>query len=448
MNELINFLQTNFVTLTTLFTGTGVAASAYLYNTRHDRYGKQTGKKVAIKFNDPIIKILTSPHSQKNMEERVKMVKDMVFNVGLSVYREDYDQRVSRLEQQTNSLKEEAKLKKEAAVKECEDKDKKLVEEIQAIEHTLKAKEEELFQLKREEDDKNERLEQDSKNKSQKVYFFSGKIEKTIEFLNKATQRLEGDLLRYVYLVLIGLLLAGDYVISLYIFREFLKIIFKNNEWIIYVSSGMLAIIYLIYLEQLLDLFEKSSEYRKNKPKVYLMILVGLILLILYAVLISMSTDLLDFLFRLMFIPLIVGVTLTIRKVQKTGGFAFVFSPIKVVLSLVLILLFNALFLFEVILNNIRKYFQREKFESKGKLTLAEEVDNIRGEVIKKNDLRLGLKQQLEVEINMISENYRILVTKLEEKLENLNTEMAKVRKGCENGVVSALQLPVPNLKN
>ncbi len=455
MNEFINFLQTNFVTITTLLGGTGAVASAYLYNTRHHRYGYQIGKKVTVGFKPEFDKRLTSPHSQKSMPERVEQIKDMVFQVGLSEYIKDYNQRVSRLEQQISSFKEETRIKKETATKMYEDNDKKLEEEIEELEHSLKTKEEELSQLKKLEDEKNEALDQSNKVKTQNTYFFSTLIQKARESLTKTTQQLETHLLRYVYFVVIALLLIGDYYITFFIFNDVLKIQFKDNKAAIYIFSGIIALVFLVLIERAIDFLEKSSGFRKyiKKIQTFSMLVVGLILLTIYLLMVSLSwlndiPEVLDSLLRLLFVPLIVAVAISVRKIQKEHSFSFLFTPIKVVLSLVLILLFNALLLFEVILNNIRKYLQKEKFESKVKLTLAEEVDYIRGEIVNKNDLRLSLKQQLEAEINKITENYQTLVTKLEEKLENLNAEMAKVRRGCESGVVSALQLPVPNLKN
>lgn len=442
MTELLHFLQTNFQTLLVLLTGAGAVTSAYLYKTRHYRRGHKTGKGLAKRFREPINKKLISPHSQKSMRERIEMLKEEYFQLGLGDDTKIHNQTVSRLEEQIGSFKNELEVKKERTTKEYSDKGAKLEQEVHELETNLKIKEGELFLLKREEGSKNESLEQDSKIRVQKAYYFSGKIEKKIEALDKVTQRLELDLLKYVHLILIGLLLAGDYIISLYIFKEFLKIIFRSSEWIIYVVSGMLALIYLIYLEQLLDLFERPSEYRKNKPRAYLMIVVGLILLILYAVLISMSTDILDFLFRLMFIPLIVGVTLTIRKVQKNGGFAFAFTPIKVIYNLILIAVYNVMLVFEIALDYISKYLQKERFESKTKKIVEKEIENIKLALAEKSSLRVTLEQKLEADINKLSEHYQGLINKLEEKIEGINVEITEVRKGFESGFVSALKLP------
>ena len=188
------------------------------------------------------------------------------------------------------------------------------------------------------------------------------------------------------------------------------------------------------------------SKYLK-KIQIFSMLVVGLILLTIYLLMVSLSwlndiPEVLDSLLRLLFVPLIVAVAISIRKIQKEDGFSFLFTPIKVVLYLILILLFNALLLLEVILSYIRQHFQKEKFESRTKLTLVEEVGNMRGEIATKNALRLGLKQQLEAEVNKSAEHYQILVTKLENKLESLHLKMGKVLRGCENGVVSALRLP------
>lgn len=449
MSEFINFLQTNFPTLTTLFAGTGAVVSAYLYNTRHHRYGYRTGKKVVISFRSEINKRLTSPHSQKSMQERVEQIKDMVFHLGLSEYIKDYNQRVSRLEQQINSLREEAKLKKEMATKLYEDKDNKLEGEIQELEHSLNTKEEELSQLKKLEDERNEALDQDNKARGQHTYFFSTLIQRTRESLDKATQKLEADLLRYAYIGIIAILLYGDYSISYTIVNDLFKIEYRNKFQIV-IFSIIFMVVFLVFAGLALEALDRYSTKYKilvNRIRAVSVLALALILTVVYIFMIILSAleakvELLDSILRIMFVPMVIAVALVIRKVQKEYGFSFLFTPIKAILHLILILLFSVLLLFEVVLNYIRKYIQKERFESRTKLTLAEEVDNIRSEITTKSVLRSGLKQQLEAEINKITEYYQALFTKLEEKLGSLNTEMARVRKGCESGVVAALKLP------
>ena len=244
MNELINFLQANFVTLTIFLAGTGATVSAYLYNTRHYRYGYQTGKKVVTIYPSPL-------HPQKSMQEQVDLVKgykDQVFQMGLSEYTKDYNQEVSRLEQQINSLKEEERLKKEMTKKRYEDEDKKLEGGINELDGGLKAKETELFQLKKVEDEKNEVLEQSSKTRGQNTYFFSSLIQEVRESFSKATQKLETDLLRYIYVIVITLLLIGDYYITFFIFNDILKIQFKDNKLSIYIFSGIIALVFLVLI--------------------------------------------------------------------------------------------------------------------------------------------------------------------------------------------------------
>lgn len=449
MIELINFLQANFKTLLVLLTGTGTIVSAYLYNTRHYRYGYKTGKKVVNSFRHVINGKLTSSHSQKSMQERVDMVKDMVFQMGLSEYIKDYNQNVGRLQEQIGSFKEELESKKQIATREYEGKDKKLEEEIREIEANLGLKEKELFQLKREEDEKNEVLEQNNKIKNQRKYFFSDIIQKTKESLSKATGRLETDALRYVYVIVIGLLLAGDFYITYFIFNDVLKIQFKDNRIAIYIFSGIIALVFLVLIDRVIDFLEKSPYFRRylRKFQTGAMLVVGLILMTVYVLMVSLSwlsnvPEVLDSLLRLLFVPLIIAVAITIRKVQKEYGFSFLFTPIKVIFSIFLITLFNVFLLFEVGLDYIRKYLQKEKFESKTKVTSAEEIENIRAEMARKSGLRANLEQRLEADINKLSEHYQELIKKLEEKLERINREMVKIRKGCESGVIAALKLP------
>ncbi|MDO8573293.1 MAG: hypothetical protein Q7R77_00940 [Candidatus Daviesbacteria bacterium] len=449
MSEFINFLQTNFTTLTTIFGGTGAVVAAYLYNTRHHRYGYRTGKKVVTRFRPEINKRLTSPHSQKSMQERVDMVKDMVFQMGLSEYIKDYNQNVGRLQEQIGSLKEELDGKKQIATRVYRERDKKLEEEIKELETNLDLKEKELFQLKREEDGKNEVLEQNNKVNVQRKYFFSDLIQKTKESLSKAAERLETDALRYVYIIVIGLLLAGDFYITYFIFNDVLKIQFKDNRIAIYIFSGIVALVFLVLIDRVIDFLEKSPFFRKHLRKLQTgtMLVVGLILMTIYILMVSLSwlsnvPEVLDSLLRLLFVPLIIAVAITIRKVQKEYGFSFLFTPIKVIFAIFLITLFNVLLLFEVGLDYIRKYLQKEKFESKTKMTVAEEIENNRAEIARRNGLRMSLEERLEIDINKLSEHYQGLINKLDEKLERINGEMVKIRKGYESGVVAALKLP------
>lgn len=449
MSDLINFLQTNFTTLATLFAGSGAVVASYLYNTRHHRYGFRTGKKVVTGFRSEINKKLTSPHSQKSMQERVDMVKDMVFQMGLSEYIKDYNQNVDRLEGQIDSLKKELESKRQLITLEYREKDQKLEEEIKKIEDDLSIREKELLQLKREEDEKNEVLEQNHKARIQGKYFFSNLIQKTKESLSKAAERLEADALRYIYVIVIGLLLTGDFYITYFIFNDYLKIQLKDNRLAIYIFSGIIALVFLVLIDRVIDFLEKSPYFKKylRKLQTGTMLIVGLILMTIYILMVSLSwlsyvPGLLDSLLRLLFVPLIIAVAITIRKVQKEYGFSFLFTPIKVIFAIFLITLFNVFLLFEVGLDYIRKYLQKEKFESKTKVIIAEEIESNKVEIARKNGLRMSLEQNLEADIDKLSKHYQGLIDKLEKKLGSLNIEMAKVRKGCESAVVAALKLP------
>lgn len=450
MTELLKFLQTNLQPLLVVLTGTGAFVSAYLYRTRHQRYGHKIGKQVVNRFRSEFEKKLISPHSQKSMQERVEGIKDMVIQFGLSEYIKDHNQAVSSLEKQVETLKNELELKKTDINRSCNIKDQKLEKEAHELESKLKNKEEELFQLKREEDSKNELLDKNNKAKDSRVCFFSKLIETTRNSLGKVAQDLETHTLRYIYAIVILLMLAGDYYITFFIFNDVLKIQFKDNKVAIYIFSGIIALVFLVLIERAMDLLEKSPNFKRyfKKLQTISMLVVGLILFSIYLLMVSLSwlndiPEVLDSLLRLLFVPLIIAVAISIRKVQKDYGFSFLFTPFKLVLNVILIAIFNIALIFEVSLDYIRRYLQREKFESKTKMTVSEEIEAIRIEILRKNNLREELKQQLETDINKLNEDYQDQISRVREKLDRLIEEMAKIRKGCESGVVATLRLPV-----
>lgn len=431
-----------------LFLGTIALIAGYSYNTRHYRYGFKIGKKVVKQFRPEIDRKLTSSYSKKSIQERVEMIKEMVFQLGLSEYVKDYNQTVKHLQEQLASLKKESEVQKEKILKKFDEKDKQLTEEIKKLEVTLKTKEEELFQLKRDEDNRNEALEQSDRTKIQSPYFFSKLIRNTQEAFAKTTTHLETNLLRYLSALVIALLLAGDYFITLVIFEDILKIQFRNNQFFVYLASGVIALVFLVLIDIFLDFLNNSVIFKKYLQGIQFItvLIIGVILLLIYVLMVSISwlantPQVLDSLLRLLFVPLILAAALTIRKMKKEYGFSFIFGPIKIVLYLLLIALFNLLLLGEIAIDYIRKFIQKEKYESKIKLTVSEEVENIKREILQKNGLHFSFKEQLELEINKLTEQYEKDVSKLEKKLNSLNSEMTKIRKGCENGIVSTLSL-------
>lgn len=432
-----------------LFLSIGGVLAAYFYNTRHYyRYGYKIGKTIVKRFRPEIDKKLLSPHSKKNMQERVEIVKEMVFQLGLSEYVKDYNQTVKHLQEQLASLKKAFGVQKEKILKKFDEKDKQLTEEVKKLEITLKTKEEELSQLKRDEDNRNEVLEQSDKTKIQSQYFFSTLILKVRESLDKTTQTLETDLLRYSYAGIVAILLYGDYSISYSIVNDLFKIEYRNQFQIV-IFSIIFMVVFLVFAGLALEALDRySTKYKVlvNRIRTISVIALTLILTTVYMFMITLSAleakvELLDVLLRILFVPMVLAVALTIRKIQKNYGFSFLFTPIKVVLYLLLIVIFNLLLLFEVTIFYIRRYIQKEKYESKTKLTVAEEVENIKREILQKNGLHFSFKEQLELEINKLTEQYQKDVSKLEKKLNSLNSEMAKIRKGCENGIISTLSL-------
>lgn len=450
MSEFINFLQAYFKTIVALFITSGAALSVYLYNNRHYRQGSQTGKKIVNRLKRKIASILAATDFQKDTLERINEIKDIVFQTGFSGYIEGFNKTVSRLGEQINSLKKELEDRKEAMSKDNQEKDKKLEEKIHELETILTVKEKELLQLKREENEKNEVLEQRNKVKNQNRYFFSELSQKVQKSLSEVIKKLEADTLNYLNVIIIIFLLLGDYYISYFIFSDILKIQFRNNQIAIYIFSGIIALVFLVLTDRVMDLLEKSTAFKKYLKKIQTIsvIVVALILLIIYLLMVSLSwlndnniPGILDSLLRLLFVPLIIAVAITIRKIQKEGGFSFIFSPVKVVLYLISIMVFNVLLVLEVILDFIHRYLQKENFESKTKFTIAEEVENIKVEIANNSNSRKILKQQLGLEIDKLTEQYQRSINKSAKKLDLLNSEMAKIREGCERGVVTSLPL-------
>jgi len=85
MTELFQFLQVNFKTITTLLITSIAAEVVYLYSNRHHRYGYKIGKSVTSRLKNQINKILTDMDSKETIPDRVKLIKDMVFQAGLSM---------------------------------------------------------------------------------------------------------------------------------------------------------------------------------------------------------------------------------------------------------------------------------------------------------------------------------------------------------------------------
>ncbi len=451
MIELFQFLQVNFKTITTLLTASIVAEAVYLYSNRHHRYGYKIGKSVASRLKNQINNILTDTESKGTTPDRVKSIKDMVFQAGLSICIEDLDKRKDRLNDQVNSAKQELAERKEVISKECQEKNRKIEESIQELKAASTIKEKELSQLKTSENEKNEILKENHRIKNQNKYFFSELTQKIRGSLFEATQKLEMDTLHYVYVVVILLLLAGDYYISYFILSDVLRIQFKDNQIAIYIFSGIFALVFLVLIDRAIDFLESSSIFKKHLKKVQMVfsLVIGLILLAVYVLLVSLSLIkenniivALDTLLRLLFVPIVIAVALTIRKVQKKHGFSFIFTPFKVILYLTLLILFNLMFIFGVIFDFISGYFQKEKLMGKSNLiVIAEENQNIKTEIAQKQSLIEASIQQCNLEINRLTERYQRLINKLNKKLDDLSSETSKIKKGCENGVVNSLRL-------
>ena len=331
--------------------------------------------------------------------------------------------------------------KKEKLTKEYSDKDAKLEQEVYELETNLKIKETELFQLRKGEDEQNEMLEQNNRAKGQKVYFFSGLIQKTRESLSQSTENLETHLLRYYSVVVIVLMLLGDFYITLFILKDILKIEYRNNELVINILSGIIPLVFLVLIERFMD----SPYFRRYLKRIQTlsMFVIGLILLVIYLLIVYMPflnnlPFVVDLLRAILFVPLVVAAAITAKKVQKEYGFSFLFTPIKDILAIFLITLFNVFLLLEVGLDYIRKYLQKEKFESKIKKTVEEKVGDIKLALAEKSSLRTTLEQKLEDDINKLNEHYQTLINKLEEELKRINTEIADVQKGFESGFVSS----------
>jgi len=256
----------------------------------------------------------------------------------LSICIEDLDKRKDWLNNQVNSVKQELTERKEVIYKECQEKNRKIEESIRELKATLTTKEKGLSQLKTGENEKNEILKENHRIKNQNRHFFSELIQKIRGSLSETTQKLETDTLRYIYIVVIALLLAGDYYISYFIFSDVLRIQFKDNQIAIYIFSGIIALVFLVLIDRAIG-FLNSSIFKKHLKKIQTVfsLVIGLILLIVYFLLVSLSLIkenniivALDALLRLLFVPLVIAVALTIRKVQKEHGFSFIFTPFKV----------------------------------------------------------------------------------------------------------------------
>ena len=100
------------------------------------------------------------------------------------------------------------------------------------------------------------------------------------------------------------------------------------------------------------------------------------------------------------------------------------------------------MFIFGVIFDFISGYFQREKFRGKSNLVImAEENQNIKAEIAQKQSFEEASIQQCNLEVNKLTERYQRLINKLNKKLDDFNSETSKIKKGCENGVVTSLRL-------
>lgn len=423
------------------------------YYRRGYRIGKRIVKSFYSKWSDQFL-------NSTSIEDTLKDIQEQIFRIGLSSETKLYRDKILLFEAEKERVVDDAQERIINLKKEYQEDRTKLESKTEMLKEDLKKEEQELNTIRNQStfEAKEEENSEQNINEGNNIVMMC-LIKSTHGIFLDSLKNLEADLMRYIYLLFVVVLFAGDYLITYFIFNDILKVqagsVIVIGDFSVnsaYIFSGIAALVFVVLIDVFIEYIDKKdstfASYANDIVK-YTIAGIGLLLLTAYVLIIivpaieGFESRVIDILLRILFVPMIMAVALVIHKIRKGGGFGFLFTPFKIIIIPVVLIIEYFVFVLE--------WFGRKIMQSSNKSKELEDssqeqmkhriISEITGKLNSCENHISQLASDLDSSIQNTENNKNNKISEVNISIDDLLSKIQFLRSGSDEAVVSKLKI-------
>lgn len=420
--------------------------------------GYRVGKKIVKKNQNHWKKQMAKATETEPLEDVIKKVQAKIFDLGFSNETKDCEIKIETIDQKIKELKQDISALTTNLENQHQEDKRNLLSEISDLEKELARRQEEYRKLQQEQDNKAPIAQPDKQPKT--LNRWGTLITAAKNQLSSALANVEMDILYYFYLGLAVLLFIGDFFITYAIFSDVLKVQVGSTITIgfiavksAYIFSAIIALVFVTLVDFLINYVEKryrNSVHVINQLTLYAILGIGFLLLLAYVLVILVpvmkghESVVIDALLRILFVPLVFAVGLILHKIRTEHRFNFIFTPFKIVLLPLAMIVFGILMVAELILHFVIGLFRSQKprrADTLQELTLAKNTTELNTKLATHKSELEHLDRNFGNKKDTMITKINVQITSLEQQKEIQGSRLRLLRQGSDEAVATCLTI-------